>query len=196
MKIFEKIRHIRKDVLDLSLTDFHARLVAMFGENALTYASLNRLEKGHRDEIRNHTLRQICKGLGITLKELKEGTDEEDSKIVTIVKEADKKDNTYTYNEDAIGRILTPDEARFFVMELPIKPGGITREEQDPSDNNKHEKLLSVSQGKILVCVGKEKHLIRRGDSVYFPSNLPHHFENPSKKVAARCLIVQNPKVA
>jgi len=194
MKLFEKIRHIRRDVLGLSLTDFHARLLAMFGDNALTYASLNRLEKGHRDEIRINTLCQICRGFNMTLKELKEGTEEEESKIVSIVKATDKKHNTYTYNENAIGKILTPSESRFFMMEIPIQPGGITREEQDPADINRHEKLLSVSQGEILVYVGKEKHLVRRGDTIYFPSNLPHHFENPSKKVTARCMIVQNPK--
>lgn len=194
MKLFEKIRHYRKDVLGLSLTDFHNRLVAMFGDNALTYASLNRLEKGHRDEIRINTLTQICSGFGITLKDLKDGTEEEESKIVSFVKAADKKHNVYTYNEDAIGNILTPGESRFFVVELPIRPGGITREEQDPADHNKHEKLISVLQGEVIVYVGKEKHLVRRGDNIYFPSSLPHHFENPSKKVTARCMIVQNPK--
>jgi quercetin dioxygenase-like cupin family protein len=133
-------------------------------------------------------------GLGISLKELKEGTEEEESKIVSFMKAGDRQNNTYAYNENAIAEILTPRESRFLAMELDIKPRGITREEQDPIDVNRYEKLVSVLQGEILVYVGKEKHLVRRGDSVYFASNIPHHFENPSKKIKARCVIVQNPK--
>ena len=206
MKIFEKIRHIRKDVLKISLTEFHKNLIGIYAATAPTYESLCRLEKGHRNEIRIKTLHMISTGLGITLRELKEGTEIEESKIVSIVKAVDKNNNTYTYNEDAIGKILTSPESSFLLMELPIKPGGITREEQDPIDikyqnlvtgkilDVKYEKLVSVSQGKILVYVGKEKHLVRMGDTIRFPSNLPHHFENPSNKVTARCMIVQNPK--
>jgi mannose-6-phosphate isomerase-like protein (cupin superfamily) len=194
MKLYEKIRYIRRDVLRLSLKDFHEKLIGIFGENALTYASLCRLEKGHREEIRIRTLYQICTGLGISLKELKEGTEEEESKIVSFMKAGDRQNNTYAYNENAIAEILTPRESRFLAIELDIKPNGHTREEQDPIDVNRYEKLISVLQGEIMVYVGKEKHLVRRGDSVYFASNIPHHFENPSKKIKARCIIVQNPK--
>lgn len=192
MKLFEKIRHIRQDVLGLSLTDFHAKLVEYFGnDNALTYASLNRLENGHRDEIRRETLRQICKGFGMTLEELKEGTDEEESRIAFIVRAADKKHNPYN-EDDATGNILTPDESRFFVTKFLVKPGGITRVEKDPT--NQHEKLISVLQGEIMVYVGKERHLLKSGDSIYFASNIRHRLANPSKNVTARCVIVQNPK--
>jgi quercetin dioxygenase-like cupin family protein/DNA-binding Xre family transcriptional regulator len=194
MKLYEKIRHIRKDVLKLSLKDFHEKLIGIFGENALTYASLCRLEKGHREEIRIKTLYQICTGFGMSLKELKEGTEEEESKIVSIMKASERHNNTYAYNEKAIAEILTPRDSRFLAIELDIQPGGSTREEQDPIDVNRYEKLVGVLQGEILVYVGKEKHLVRRGDSIYFASNIPHHFENPSRKVKARCIIVQNPK--
>jgi quercetin dioxygenase-like cupin family protein len=79
-------------------------------------------------------------------------------------------------------------------IELDIKPRGAMREEQYPIDVNRYEKLVSVLQEEILIYVGKEKHLVRRGDSVYFASNISHYFENPSKKIKARCVIVQNPK--
>ncbi len=194
MKLYEKIRHIRKDILKLRLKDFHEKLIEIFGENALTYASLCRLEKGHREEIRIKTLYQICTGLGISLKELKEGTEEEESKLISIMKASDRQNNTYAYNENAIAEILSPRESRFLAMELDIRPKGATREEQDPIDANRYEKLVSVLQGEILVYVGEEKHSVKRGDSVYFASNIPHHFENPSRKVKARCVIVQNPK--
>lgn len=194
MKLYEKIRHFRKGVLRLSLKEFHAKLVSIFGDDALTYASLCRLEKGHREDIRMRTLYQISTGFGISLKELKEGTEKEESKIVTILKAADRENNLYIYNKKARSEMLTPKASSFLVMELDIEPAGATREEQDPIDAARYEKSVTALQGEIIVFVGRERHLIRRNDSIYFASSIPHHFENPSNKVKARCIIVQNPK--
>lgn len=194
MKLYEKIRKIRQDVLKLSLKDFHKKLVDIFGDKALTYYSLCRLEKGYREDIRIKSLYQICTGLGISLKELKEGTEDEESNIVKVIKSNDRTNNRYFYNEKAVAEILSTRDLRFLAMELEILPGGSTKEEQDPVDVNKFEKLVIMLQGDILCHIGNEKHLIKKGDTLSFASNIPHHFENPSKKVKARCIIVQNPK--
>jgi transcriptional regulator with XRE-family HTH domain len=194
MKLYEKIRHIRRDVLKISLKDFHKKLVDIFGSKALTYYSLCRLEKGYREDIRIKSLYQICTGLGISLKELKEGTEDEESKIVKITKEADRTNNRYFYNEKAVAEILSSRDLRFLAMELELLPLSATKEEQDPVDVNRFEKLVIMLQGEILCYIGNEKHSIKKGDTLSFASNIPHHFENPSKKVKARCIIVQNPK--
>lgn len=194
MKLHEKIRDIRKNALKLSLKEFHKKLVDIFGDNALTYYSLCRIEKGYREAARIKSLYQICTGLGISLKELKEGTEEEESKIVKIIRITDKQDNKYIYNEKAVAEILSPRDLKFLAMELTILPGGATKEEEDPVDVNRFEKLLIMFQGEILCHIGNEKHLIKKGDTLSFASNIPHHFENPSKKIKVRCIIVQNPK--
>lgn len=194
MKLHEKIRHIRKDVLKLSLKEFHEKLITIFGEDALTYDSLMRLERGYREDIRLSSLDQICTGFGMSLKELKEGTEAEGSKIVSIMKSSDRNDNKYVYNEKAIAEIISPGNTRFLAMELEIMPGGKTQQEEDPQDSNKYEKLVVMLQGTLLAYIGGEKHLIKRGDSLAFASNLPHHFENPSAKIKARCMVIQNPK--
>lgn len=194
MKLYEKIRHIRHDVLKLSLKDFHKKLSDIFGDKALTYYSLCRLEKGYREDIRIKSLYQICTGLGISLKDLKEGTEDEESKIVKIIKSADRTNNRYFYNEKAVAEILSSRDLRFLAMELELLPLSATKEEQDPVDVNRFEKLIIILQGEILCSIGNEKHLIKKGDTLSFASNIPHHFENPSKKVKARCIIVQNPK--
>ena len=193
MKLYEKIRMLRERY-GMSLRDLHKKITAYFGDKALSYDSLSRIELGHSASLRIKTLNQISTALNISLKDLKEGTEEEESKIVSIIKARDKRTNTYVYNENAIAEIMTPRESAFLTIELNLEPSGSTREEEDPTDNNKHEKLVSGLHGQVLVYVGNEKHLIKRGDSVYFASNIPHHFENPSKKMEARCLIVQNPK--
>lgn len=194
MKLYEKIRQIRQDVLKLSLKDFHKKLVEIFGDKALTYYSLCRLEKGYREAIRLKSLYQICTGLGVSLKELKEGTEAEESKIVNIIKASDRESNKYIYNEKAAAQILSPRGIKFLAMELELAPGGATKEEEDPVDVNRFEKLIIVLRGEILCRIGNEKHLIKKGDSLAFASDIPHHFENPSKNIKARCIIVQNPK--
>ncbi len=194
MKLNEKIRHIRKSVLKLSLKDFYKKLKDIFGDKALTYYSLCRIEKGHREAARIKSLYQICTGLGVSLKELKEGTEDEESKIVNIVRSADRASNKYIYNENAIAEILSPRELRFLTMELEVLPGGHTKKEEEPIDVNKFEKLIIMLQGELLIHTENEQHLIKKGDTLSFASNIPHYFENPSKNVKARCIVVQNPK--
>ncbi|MFA6321544.1 MAG: cupin domain-containing protein [Candidatus Omnitrophota bacterium] len=152
------------------------------------------MEKGYREDIRIKSLYQICTGLGMSLKDLKEGTEDEESKIVKIIKASDRTNNRYFYNEKAVAEILSSRDLRFLAMELEILPHGFTKEEQDPVDINKFEKLVIMLQGEILSYIGSERHLIKKGDTLSFASNIPHHFENPSKKIKARCIIVQNPK--
>lgn len=194
MKLSEKIRYLRKTSLRLSLKDFHEKLVDIFGDRALTYYSLCRLEKGRRDTIRLRSLYQISTGLGISLKELIDGTDKQVSKIVTIMRRKDRANNEYIYNAKAIAEILSPRSMKFLAMELVLRPGGKTREEQDPQDSNSFEKLIIMLQGEMLVFVGGEKHLLHKGDSLSFLSSLIHHFENPSHSLKSRCIIIQNPK--
>ena len=194
MKLYEKIRHLRKDILKLSLKEFHAKLASIFGDAAITYYSLCRLEKGYRADIRIKSQYQICAGLGVSLKELKEGTEDEESKIVNIMRADDRANNKYIYNEKAIAEILSSRNIKFLAMELELLPMGATQTEEDPVDINRFEKLVIAMQGELVCCIGNEKHSIKKGDTLSFASNIPHHFENPSTKINARCIIVQNPK--
>ena len=204
MKLHEKIRSIRKSIAKLTLKEFHEKLVSIFGDRALTYHSLCRLEKGRRDSIRLRSLYQISTGLSISLKDLMIGTDKEESKIVSIIRRKDRSNNEYVYNEKAVAEILSPHSVRFLAMELWLRPMGVTKEEQDPPSaisaqgaqdkNTGFEKLVIILQGQIHVCVRKENHLIKKGDSLSFASSLPHHFENRSHNMKARCIIIQNPK--
>ncbi|MCX5665879.1 MAG: cupin domain-containing protein [Candidatus Omnitrophica bacterium] len=195
MKLHEKIRNIRKNVTKLSLKEFHEKLVDIFGDRALTYYSLCRVEKGRRDSIRLRSLYQISTGLGVSLKDLTEGTDKEGSKLVSIMRRKDRANNEYIYNGKAVAEILSSRAIRFLAMELVLRPSGATREEQDPQEeNNRFEKLVIMLQGEIHVYVGGENHLIKKGDSLSFASSIAHHFENHSQNSKARCIIVQSPK--
>jgi len=194
MKLYEKIRHLRKDVLQLTLKGFHEKLKSIFGDKALTYHSLCRLEKGYRSDIRLNSLYQICTGLGVSMKELREGTDAEESKIVSITTLKDREDNKYVYNDKAFAEILGGRSLKFLAMELIILPGGATEREEDPLDANRFEKLIIVLKGEVVAYVGNERHHIKKGTAISFLSHIPHHIANPSHTSKAKCIVIQNPK--
>ncbi|MFH1878566.1 MAG: cupin domain-containing protein [Candidatus Omnitrophota bacterium] len=194
MKLHEKIRYLRKNVLKINLKDFYKKLRNIFGDKAITYYSLCRIEKGHRESARIKSLYQICTGLGISLSELKKGTEAEESRIVKIIRKSDRMDNRYIYNENAYANILSSRALSFLAMELLIKPRGETKIEQDSVESNHFEKLIIMLQGKIMAHIGEEKHILKKGDTLSFDSSIPHYFQNVSATDKVKCLIVQNPK--
>ncbi len=190
MKLFEKIKLIRKEK-KIKLRSLHRRLREIFGEKALEYNTLYRIEKGY-SEIRGSSLHQICTGLGITLKELKEGTEDE-SRLAQVISRH-KREDRYVYDQKAYAQMLSSMERKLLALELNLSGGGKTRLEQDPVTEEKFEKWIYVLQGKITVYIGTQKYILLKGDALSFESSIPHYFENALVSKKARCIIVQNPK--
>lgn len=192
MKIYKKIRQLRKES-GLSIRDLHEKIMSVFGNQTLSYDSLSRIERGTRSSLRLNTLYQISTALDISLKELKEGTEEAESRVASIMHRKDRQDKKFIYNEKAYALVMSPKELDFLVMELYLAPKGRTQLEQDPIEDKVYKKLVVVNQGEVAVHIGEEVHTLKKGDSLSFKSSLPHYFENPTKN-KARCTITQNPK--
>lgn len=190
MKLHEKIGIIRKEK-GLSLRKLHANLVDIFGDKALQYNTLYRIEKGVGDG-RLSSLSQICLGLGISLKELKEGTEENKPQVATLIRKRDRI-RQYVYSEKAQAQILSGSNQSFQAEYLNLEPGAITKQEQDPSELGKFEKWIYGLKGKIEVNIAAQKYIISKDDTLFFDSTIPHYFENPGAKKAS-CIIIQNPK--
>jgi transcriptional regulator with XRE-family HTH domain len=190
MKLYEKIRLVRKQK-GLSLKDLEARLKDIFGDKALRYNTLYRIEKGLRDA-RISSLSQICIGLEISLKVLQEGTEAEKISLVDHVTKRDKIAK-YVYSQNAHAEILSKEKQPFLSIRLVLEPGGKTNLEQDPIELGKFEKWAYGVKGKITCVVGQEKLILAKDEVICFESTLPHYFENSTPKKAA-CVIIQNPK--
>lgn len=190
MKLHEKIRQVRKEK-GFSLRDLEGRLIEIFGRKALRYNSLYRIEAGLR-EARVSSLSQICIGLGASLKEIKEGTEEETNSIVDSIKKREKIAQ-YVYSEKAYAQILSKEKQPFLAARLILEPQGKTKLEQDPITLGKFEKWVYGLKGKITCVVGQEKYILGKDDALCFESNIPHYFENNSN-LKASCIIIQNPK--
>ncbi len=190
MKLHDKIRQIRKEK-GISLTDLEKRLVDLFGKKALRYTTLYRIEKGLRDG-RIASLSQIAVGLDVSLKELKEGTEEEASTLVDINKRKDKVAQ-YLYSDKAYIQMLTKEKQPFLGTRLVLEPQGKTRLEQDPIELGKFQKWIYVLKGEITCVIGENRFTAHKDETLCFESTLPHYFENNSSKKAV-AIIIQNPR--
>ena len=190
MKLYEKIRLIRKQK-GLSLTDMETRLKDIFGNKALRYNTLYRIEKGLRDA-RIASLSQICIGLEVSLKELQEGTEAEKFSLVDHITKRDKIAR-YIYTQNAYAEILSKEKQPFLAVRLTLGPGVKTNLEQDPAELGHFEKWIYGVKGKITCVVGQEKIVLAKDEVISFESTIPHYFENDTPKKAS-CVIIQNPK--
>ncbi len=190
MTLHEKIRQIRKEK-GLSLVNLEKRLIEIFGKKALRYNTLYRLEKGLRDG-RIASLSQICVGLGISLKELKEGTEEEKPQVATLIRKRDRI-RQYVYSENAKAEIISGSDQSYLAQRLILEPGAVTKLEQDPIELGKFEKWLYCLKGKLTVNIGANESIVSKDDILFFDSTIPHSFANNTAKKAS-CLIIQNPK--
>ncbi len=190
MKLHERIRQLRKDK-GLSLTGLEKRLSEIFGKKALRYNTLFRIEKGLR-EARPSSLSQISIGLGVSLKKLKEGTDEAERLSARKFVRRDKTAK-YVYSEKAVAEILGPETQSFLAMRLQLQPNGRTKVEQDPIESGRFQKWLYCLKGEVTVTVGTERFSLRKDDAFSFESTLPHSIENKTARTAS-CIIIQNPK--
>ncbi|MBF0511684.1 MAG: cupin domain-containing protein [Candidatus Omnitrophica bacterium] len=182
MKIFEKIKGIIKEK-GWTVVHLHNEIVSIFEENAVIYLTLHRTLNG-KTKFRESTLHQVAAALSTTPKKLREDTDEQETST------------RYDYNQNAFLEIETTN-LKFLTAKLTLMGGAITTTEQDPIERGEFMKWIHGLQGEM-VCVvatpqGPEQHTIKKGDSFYFNSTQPHHFENKTRK-KAECILIQNPK--
>jgi len=163
----------------------------IFGKKALRYNTLYRIEKGLRDG-RASSLSQICIGLGISLKELREDTEEEKAGEVGLIRKRDIP-KQYVYSEKAQAQIVSDLDYPFLGLRLVLEPQGETKLEQDPVELGNFHKWVYCLKGKVTVIIGASSYSISKDETLFFNSCIPHSFQNNTNKKAS-CIIIQNPK--
>ena len=191
MKLGDKIRQIRKEK-KLKIKALQQKLAEVFGSHAISYTSLIRIENNQLDG-RLKSIHQIACGLDMEVRELLTGTEREHTHEKAILADIVRKktrSGRFPYSAKASIEMLSSPNGSFVGMELLLESGGMTKTEEDHENT---EMLLIVTKGKITANIHNEIHKIGVGDSIYFKSHLPHHFENLEKK-PAKGIIIQNPK--
>ena len=186
MKLYEKIKKIRKD-LNLTVLGAHERAVAILGrERAISISTINRIESGQPHKF--SSLVTFCFILGITLKELFKDTEFEECLIIR------KKERTggYQFNEKTSSQIINNPHQSFLAQEFLLLPGGKTSLDRAPQNKEKYEKLIYLISGQLICVLENKEIILKGGDTISFDSTKLHYFKNRAK---AKCkfLAVENP---
>jgi quercetin dioxygenase-like cupin family protein len=184
MKLHEKIKKIRED-LALSIQDVSNKVIKIFGEKkAISYRTIYRVEKGQIAKFAS--VLQICAGLGVKLPVLLKDTEMEDRLVIRKGEKIDEYTSEgYNYS------VLSSPMRHFLTLELIIAPKVKMPVERSPEGN--YEKWIYVLKGELTLDLGKEKYLLKEGDSISFKSSVDHQFENNTKTNCV-CIVLQNPK--
>lgn len=195
MKIGDNVKKIRKHQR-LKRSDLVKKLRFAYGENALGYRTIQRIERGENLKERLSSLLQLAYILGVDLNQFYKGTEYEDkaqleeaSKEVCITS-AKARGGTFRYSDSAILEIVSPKNSGYVAMLLSLGPNSKTRQEQDPEGTIK---FVFVIGGEITIIIEELERTLRKGDSVQLNSHRPHHFENRTKRKAT-AILYQNPK--
>ncbi|MBF0504406.1 MAG: helix-turn-helix transcriptional regulator [Candidatus Omnitrophica bacterium] len=185
MKVHEKIKLIRED-LKLSLHDVYERGVIIFGDKALSYRTLHRIEGGQISKF--SSILKICCALGVPLENLIKDTQLEGRLVIRNNERIDE----YTYNDKVLSSVISSPNRSFLCLEMSLEPKGKTAWEHSPL-GGKYEKWIYIIKGTLTCFLGEEKFVLDRADSISFDSSTPHCFENAAAKPCLAIVIV-NPK--
>ena len=195
MRIGDNIKKIRKGQ-GLKRADLVKRLRFTYGDNALGYRTIQRIERGENLKERFSSLLQLAYALGVDIKEFYKGTGYEDkAQQQELAKEAyitrsQARGGTFRYNDKAVLEIISPQKSDYMSTLLELEPDSKTKLEHDPDQTTK---FLYVINGEITITIEDLERILRKGDSIQINSHRPHHFENRSNKKAT-AILYQNPK--
>lgn len=180
-KIAQKIRRIR---LQNKLT-----LQEMAQRIGITKSYLSMIERGKKSPP-IATLSKVAHALGVDIGAFFEQQKPEDRLVLVkaegrkaVVRDA----SAFGYQYESIA----PTKARkkmepFIITLLPEIQDGVLFDHEG-------EELLFVLEGEILFYYGEKKHLLGKGDSVYFDSSITHRAEGAGGKTAKALVVIYTP---
>ena len=164
----QKIRQLRKE-RRLTLLEF-SKL------SGVAVATLSRMESNKMAGT-VATYVSICKALGITVSEFFAGLDTNSSDI-QIKTYGDVIVNKSQYS---ILILATQSQGKMKSTLISINPNSSIPDEKSKAGS---EKFIYVMEGNIIAKVGNRDHSLKKGNSLYFKSSLPHAIKNTSKREA------------
>jgi transcriptional regulator with XRE-family HTH domain len=195
MKIGENIIRIRKEK-GLKRSALVRKLRFIYGNNAIDYRTIERIERGDIAKGRLSSLLQLADALDVDISDLYKGTEYEDRAGIeeklqeSYITRAEARGGIFRYNDKAYLEIISPAESAYISFLLRLEPGAKTKLEQDTEGTIK---FLYVINGQIKVTVGNLDKTLYKGDSIQINSHKPHYFENRTKQKAL-AILYQNPK--
>jgi len=171
MYIGEKLEAVRV-AKKMSLTELSEK-------SGVQMATLSRIEnKKMVGTLECHI--QIAKALGIDVTELYKGLTQQNA-IIDFGQ--DKNLDVFTHSEAASFEILTKNimNKRMMPTLIKIEAGGKTNKEQNSGGS---EKFIFILDGHVQIDINSQVFELRKYNTLYFDSSLPHFYKNTGKATA------------
>ena len=152
-------------------------IVQVARSTGIDQATLSRIENGKMTGTLESHMR-IAETLGIRLPQLY--GDVMDDAAAPREEAARHKIENFSFSTGAVAEILTGGilQKKMMPSMLKIKPKGHTQTEEFQGGA---ERFAYVVLGNVELMLGKAKHALSAGESLYFDASVPHHFTNKSK---------------
>jgi XRE family transcriptional regulator, regulator of sulfur utilization len=174
----DRVKRIR-DAKGLSLRDL-AR------ETGVSAPMLSQVERGETSPTL-HVATKIAVGLGLTLSQLLRL--DEDPHVVVVRRSERRTVKREGHRFDELTPSL-PGQPHTVTVHT-LRAGGVTGGASDPPLHEPGSRETAVvSSGTVVLTHGDETYELAEGDAVTFDADLPHRFENRSKKEATFIAIV------
>jgi transcriptional regulator with XRE-family HTH domain len=163
-RVSEALKKYRKS-RDLSLDELAQK-------SGVSRAALSQIEGGRTNPTLS-VLWKVAAGLGVQFQDLLDITSDSGAKVLragdaVMLRSADGRIES---------RLLSPGGAPPDVelYELRFAPKGVQRSD---SHGRGTTETVFVLKGALRVTVGEDEHELLTGDTVYFPADVPHRYEN------------------
>ncbi len=181
MKIGKKLKALRKD-RKMTLKELSEK-------SGVAIATLSRMEH----DIMVGTLEShinICKALGVSLADFYHELESE-HKTISFIKQKEKHESFVHPKKSTIEMLTTKVmNKKMMPVLIRIKKGGQTHKEENKPGT---EKFIYMLEGTMIADIGKEKHRLSKGDSLYFDASLPHVFSNDGRGDAVAICVLTPP---
>jgi transcriptional regulator with XRE-family HTH domain len=167
----QRVKALR-EAMQLSLRDLAER-------SGVSAPMLSQVERGETSPTLSVAAR-IARGLDLTLSQLLRLDEAAHVVIVTKDQRRQGPSNAKGHRYEMVTPALPGQRVMLSVHTLD--PGASTGGEGDsPIHEPGSRETLLIEQGSLDLMIDGERRTINEGDSVTFDSDLPHHFENPTK---------------
>jgi|SRR5690625_3621541 len=182
-KYLRKVRESKKITINeiAKKTGFTPSFISQF-ERGLTKASISSLQK-------------IVQALNMSLSELfihTNSTTKNEAKHSdkpNLVRKENRSKLSYPDNK-SFDYLLTGIHGQFEMILSEIEPGGGSGELVSHNDS---EEGITVLQGMMEITIGSKKYTLYQGDTITFPSHIPHGWKNIGDELLKLIWIVSPP---
>jgi transcriptional regulator with XRE-family HTH domain len=144
---------------------------------------LGQIERGESNPTIN-TIWKIAAGLRVSFTALLDAVQGE----AVIVRQAELEPLVADEGRYRVYPVFPYQEGRRFeIYSVELEPGGSYHSE---SHGERTHEFITVADGVLTVVTGEKQYTVRRGESIAFPADRPHQYQNPGRELTRLSMVI------